>query len=161
MKKKAIFLDRDGVINFERGDYTWLLHDFVINDGLGSALKYFKSLGYYLIVISNQGGIAKGIYTADDFLLLHQALQSFLSHYEVQIDDYYFCPHYTELGQCLCRKPNSLMIERALARYDIDASHSYLIGDKVTDAAAAFAAGVNPIIIEPNTPLSEVVDRVK
>lgn len=141
-KHKAIFLDRDGVLIKERGDYTWLLEDMQINDGVAEVLKEYQQAGYLLIVISNQAGIAKGLYSKADADFLHFHLCRFLSAKGVEITEVYYCPHHPEFGKCLCRKPFSLMLEKAIARFSIDASASFFIGDADRDIAAGAAAGV-------------------
>jgi D-glycero-D-manno-heptose 1,7-bisphosphate phosphatase len=151
--KKAIFLDRDGVINRERGDYTFKIEDFIINDGLTEALSFWKDKGYIFIVITNQGGIAKGLYSHHQVHVLHQYLIESLSSKWIDIVDVYYCPHHPDYGKCLCRKPGSLMLEKAIARYDIDIKQSYFIGDADRDMVAGNALGLHCIKIEPNASL--------
>ena len=158
---KAIFLDRDGVINCERGDYTWLLEDFKLNDGVVEALIEFQSRGYLLIVITNQGGIAKGLYTKADTDYLHLHLQRTLSNRGIVLTEIYYCPHHTEVTQCLCRKPGSLLLEKALARFQLDASRCYFIGDAQRDADAARSAGIRSITVPSNDSLWKVVPLVE
>jgi len=159
-KRKAIFLDRDGVINKERGDYTWLLEDFKINDGLIEALKIFQQKGFMLIVISNQSGIAKGIYSKEDVEYLHLHLLRVLKNRGVELEEIYYCPHHPEKGKCLCRKPDSLLLEKAIARFSLDAAKSYFIGDAQRDIEAGTKAGVKTIKVEPNSSLLNVTHLV-
>ena len=160
-RNKAIFLDRDGVLNRERGDYTWLLEDFVLNEGVVEALSEFQRRGYLLIVISNQGGIAKGMYTAAETDYLHLHLDRVLRNKGIELAEIYYCPHHPSTGNCLCRKPGSLLLEKALARFRLDAGLSYFIGDTQRDAEAGARAGVTPILIQPNSSLMEVLSVVK
>ncbi len=156
---KAVFLDRDGVINRERG-FTYRLEDFEILPGLISALKNFKNAGYLLIVVSNQSGIAKGLYTQADVELLHKYLVKTLAHEDVMFDEVYYCIHHPDVSKCICRKPDSLFIEKAIARFNIDPSKSFFIGDKVRDIEAAQKAGVKGLLIEANTPLSDIMNQI-
>ncbi len=151
--KKAIFLDRDGVINKERGAYTYKLEDFVLNDDVAEAMKRLKKMGYLLIVISNQGGIAKGLYDHTDVENLHHFMKHLLSKQGAEIDEVYYCPHHSDIAKCICRKPNSLLIEKAIARFGIDPGQSFMFGDGERDCMAAEKAGVKGIRIEPNASL--------
>ena len=149
---KAIFLDRDGVINTERG-YTHRLDDFVILPDLYENLKLYLQKGYLLIVISNQSGIAKGLYTQAEVEVIHSFLTNELVKNGIQLSEIYYCVHHPDVSRCICRKPDSLFVEKALARFNIDPSKSYFIGDKDRDVEAAEKAGVKGILIEANSPL--------
>jgi len=160
-KGKAIFLDRDGVLNRERGEHTWLLEDFILNDGVVEALTEFQVRGYLLIVISNQSGIAKGIYTVQEVDYLHLHLRRVLGNHGIELTEIYYCPHHPSVSNCLCRKPGSQMLEKALARFQLDPSQSYFIGDAQRDADAGRKAGVQPLLIEPNSSMRSVLSLVK
>jgi D-glycero-D-manno-heptose 1,7-bisphosphate phosphatase len=160
-KHKAIFLDRDGVINEERGDWTYLLEDFKVIEGLVDALKIFQQKKYLLIVISNQSGIAKGIYTKEQADYLHLHLERMLRNKGITLTEVYYCPHHPDVSKCLCRKPDSLLLEKAIARFNIDASASYFIGDAERDIAAGNKTGVRTIKIEPNSSLLQIVNQVE
>jgi D-glycero-D-manno-heptose 1,7-bisphosphate phosphatase len=159
MKNKAIFLDRDGVINFEQG-FTFQLEKFHILPGLFSMLKWFRSRGYLLIVVSNQSGIAKGLYKQADVEMLHAFLNEELKKNDLHFDEIYYCIHHPDVSRCICRKPDSLFVEKALARFDIDPSQSYFIGDKDRDVEAAEKAGVKGILIEANSDLALLKDQI-
>lgn len=159
--KKALFLDRDGVLNVERGEYTYLLEDFEILPDVLESLKLASIKGYVLIVISNQGGIAKGVYSHKNVELVHQKLIDSLASEGVLLDEIYYCPHHDEVGKCLCRKPNSLMLEKAIARFNISASDSVFIGDSERDILAAEKVGVNGILIASNSGILEIVKGLK
>lgn len=148
--QKAIFLDRDGVLIRERGDYTWLLEDMQINEGVTEALKAYQDAGFLLIVISNQAGIGKGLYTKEEADFLHFHLKRFLSIKGVYIDEIYYCPHHPVSSKCLCRKPLSLLLEKAIARFGIDKSKSVFIGDAERDIEAGHSAGVHTFRLEVN-----------
>jgi D-glycero-D-manno-heptose 1,7-bisphosphate phosphatase len=159
MENKAIFLDRDGVINVERG-YTHRLEDFVILEDVMLTLAQLQAKGFLLIIISNQGGIGRGLYTKNDVEILHQYLVNELKNNDIVLSEIYYCPHYPDDSNCICRKPNSLMIEKAMARFGIDAQSSYFIGDKERDTDAALKAGVNAVQIKANSSLKLVLPLI-
>lgn len=158
--KKAVFLDRDGVINVDASDYTWQIEDFTFTPNLFADLLRLQQAGYIFIVITNQGGIAKKLYTHHDVHKLHKYMEKCFSEEGIQLTDIYFCPHHHTISRCLCRKPGSLMIEKALATYNISAKSSYLIGDNERDVLAAEAAGVKGLLIEPNKGITQAVQRI-
>ncbi len=157
---KAVFLDRDGVINMERGEYTWKPNDFVLNKGLSKSVKLLKDSGFIVVILSNQGGVAKGIYSVKDVLKLHEIMQKELSSFETAVNDIFFCPHHESTGKCLCRKPGSLMVEKALAIYKINPSESFMIGDSERDIVAAERAGVKGILIKANESIYEYCRKI-
>jgi len=156
---KAVFLDRDGVINVERG-YTHLLSDFVILPDLIEVLQLLQKKGYLLVVVSNQSGIAKGLYRQDEVEILHKFMVDEFSKNGIALSEIYYCVHHPDVVKCICRKPDSLFVEKALARFDIDASKSYFIGDKERDTAAAEKVGVKGILIEANSSLKLILDQI-
>ena len=129
---KAVFLDRDGTINVDK-DYVYKIEDWEFIDGAEEALKILQDLGYKLIVITNQSGIARGYYTEHDAKKLFQYMQEELSKEGIQIEDVYYCPHLGD--ECECRKPKLGLFYQAQKDYDIDFSKSYAIGDKLRDLA--------------------------
>ena len=155
---KAVFFDRDGVINKEIGNYVYKLEDFKFNIGLFTSLRLLQEYDYKLIIITNQGGIAKGKYTHDELYELHNFMLEKLLNEGIKIDDVYFCPHHHSIAPCLCRKPNSLLIEKAIAKHNIDTSQSFLIGDNERDVLAAEKVGIKGILIEAN---SNILPRIK
>jgi len=159
-KNKAVFLDRDGVLNREMGNYVTHLEDFIINDGVVEALKIFQQKKFLLIVISNQGGISKGICTKEQVDYLHLHLQRAMKNKGIEISEVYYCQHHPDVTNCICRKPDSLLLEKAMARFNIDPSQSFFIGDAERDMQAGHKAGVKTIKVEPNQSLMEVVDMV-
>jgi len=160
-KNKAVFLDRDGVINRELGNYVTHLEDFIINDGVVEALKLFQEKKYILIVISNQGGIAKGICTKEQVDYLHLHLERALKNKGILLSEIYYCPHHPDITNCICRKPDSQLLEKAMARFNIDAGHSYFIGDAERDMLAGEKAGVQTIRVEVNQSLMEIVRQIE
>jgi len=134
MQQKAIFLDRDGVLNEERGDYVWLLEDFKIVSGIIDVLRELKSKGYLLIVVTNQAGIAKGRYGHEQVKQCHDYFQEQCGNL---IDQFYYAPGHPDYSESLMRKPDSLMWEKAMAKFDIDPLQSWMIGDKERDLIPA------------------------
>ena len=134
MRQKAIFLDRDGVLNEERGDYVWLLRDFKIVPDIIDVLKELKANGYLLIVVTNQAGIAKGRYTHEQMQQCHDFFQRESGNL---IDHFYYAPNHPDYSESLTRKPDSLMWEKAMAKFSIDPIQSWMIGDKERDLIPA------------------------
>jgi len=159
--KKAVFLDRDGVLNQELGDYVCKLEDFKVLEHNFPALKTLQDRGYMLIVITNQGGLAKGWYNEQELSKMHEHLKAVYNREGIVLEEIYYCNHHPEYnGKCLCRKPGSLMLEKAIARFEIDASKSYFIGDRERDVIAGEAAGVTGILIDSDQPISEVLHQI-
>jgi len=157
---KAVFLDRDGVLNEEIGDYVWRPEDFTVLPGVPESLARLKAAGYYLIVVTNQAGIAKGLYTAADMQRCHDKLQQACGNL---IDAFYFAPSHPSVSESLSRKPGSLMLEKAIARFQLDPSQCWLIGDRMRDLEAGARVGVRGILIghsEANAHSSYVPDLV-
>jgi D-glycero-D-manno-heptose 1,7-bisphosphate phosphatase len=162
MKNKAVFLDRDGVLNKELGDYVCRVEDFHVLEHNFKPLKQLQDNGYILIVITNQGGLAKGWYNKETLDAMHNHLKATYQLNGVNLAEIYYCNHHPEYnGKCLCRKPGSLMLEKALARFDIDPSLSYFIGDRERDVIAGELAGIKGILINSDQPISEVMDQIQ
>ena len=158
---KAVFLDRDGIVNLERGVHTWRIEDFQFVDGLFNGLTYLSNKGYLLIIITNQSGIAKGLYTHADTDILHRYMLKELSDHGINITEIYYCPHHEDYSRCLCRKPGSLLIEKAISRFDVDTEKSVMIGDALRDIEAGKAAGLRSIKLEPNANLFQALKMNK
>lgn len=146
-RRPALFLDRDGVLNHDHG-YVHRFEDFHWIDGAREAVKLANDLGWYVIVVTNQAGIARGYYPEEAVVALHDRMQQDLQTLGAHVDAFYFCPHHPEGAvpdlsvACSCRKPQPGMLQAALRDWPIDASRSLLIGDKDSDLAAAAAVGV-------------------
>ncbi|MCB8995450.1 MAG: HAD family hydrolase [Bacteroidales bacterium] len=159
---KAIFLDRDGVIISDDGlYYITNPYDIKINPGITELLSWLQSEGYLLIVISNQGGIARGIYTFSDTERVHSRLLDLLKDHRIKLDEIYYCPHHPEIEKCICRKPDTVLIEKAISRFNIDAGKSFFIGDRETDMEAAKNAGIEGILVNANQDMSLVKEIIK
>ncbi len=140
---KALFLDRDGVINIEK-HYLHKVDEFEFLDGILDLCKYFQDQGYYIFVVTNQSGIARGYYTEDDFKILSKWMLDEFSKNCIKIQKVYYFPHHPDIsGNCSCRKPNPGMILDTVNEYKIDIEHSIMIGDKERDIEAAINAGIN------------------
>jgi D-glycero-D-manno-heptose 1,7-bisphosphate phosphatase len=158
---KAVFFDRDGVINSDEGHYyIFCCEDFHLNTNIVGNLKMLTDAGFLLIIISNQGGIAKGIYTKDDTDKIHELMRAKFAEAKIEITEIYYCPHHEETGKCLCRKPNSLMIEKAMARFNIDPLKSFFIGDSNRDMEAAEKAGIKSFLVPKNTDIKALCEII-
>ena len=158
---RAIFLDRDGVINKDNADYTFREADFEFTEGLFEALNVLLKKNYLLIVITNQAGIARNVYTQKDMERLHSYMEQQLNERGIGLTEIYHCPHYTETGSCICRKPNSLLLEKAIARFNIDPLQSYFIGDRDRDIDAGKKVNVTGIKVKENTDLRTILHLIK
>lgn len=157
---KAIFLDRDGVINHDPGDYTRSLDEFHVLPTVFEALKTLQDAGYMLILITNQGGIAKGQYTHEAVHDIHRHFIQSCADEGITITNVYYSPHHPDFGESLSRKPGGLMIEKACARYRIDPRASWMIGDKTRDIEAGEKAGVRGILMPVNGDLIDCVPQM-
>lgn len=139
MKKKAVFFDRDGVVNLDKG-YVYSKKEFEFCSGIFELMSFYKSRGYLLFIVTNQSGIARGYYSVDDFLDLTKYMQSEIKAKNgFCFDKVYFCPH---LEGCNCRKPKTGMFREADMDFGIDFKNSIMIGDKQSDMQAAQAMGI-------------------
>ena len=153
---KAIFLDRDGVINQERKDYVKKLDEFKILDKIADAINIIKSHGFLVIIITNQSAINRKLLSVETLNKIHEKLQSYLERYDTSFDGVYFCPH-TPSENCECRKPKPGLILQAVIDFQIDLSESYMIGNSETDIHAARNAGCKGILLKKDQTLLEVV----
>ena len=158
--KKAIFLDRDGTINVEK-DYIYKSEDLVFEEGSIEALKTFKNLGYILIVVSNQSGIARGYFTEADLNIFNNNMNEILKKNGVEITEFYCCPHHPDgIGKykkvCECRKPNNKMIENAIKKCNIDREKSYMIGDKISDIGAGLKSNLKTVLVKTGYGLKDM-----
>ena len=144
MKTKALFLDRDGIINVDHG-YVYKVEDFEFAEGIFDLVKLFVDAGYLIFVVTNQSGIGRGYYSEEDFTTLSDWMVEEFKKQELKIEKVYYCPHAPE-DKCHCRKPQTGMIEQALRDYPIDLVNSYMIGDKQSDIDLALNAGLGQSI---------------
>jgi D-glycero-D-manno-heptose 1,7-bisphosphate phosphatase len=142
LMNKAIFIDRDGVINTDKG-HVYKSEDFEFIEEIFEICRNYINKGFIVLVITNQAGIAKGIFTESDFLKLTDWMVEQFRNNGVKISKVYYCPHHPDItGPCECRKPNPGMILQAIVEFDLDISRSVLIGDKDTDLEAGRRAGI-------------------
>lgn len=142
MSKRALFLDRDGVINVEK-DYLYKVEDFEFIDGIFELCKHYVNLGYLIIVVTNQSGICRDFYSEKDFNILSNWMINEFKNYDIVISKVYFCPHHPDIsGHCSCRKPEPGMILDAKQEFNLDLTHSLIIGDKERDIEAGINAGI-------------------
>ncbi len=132
---KAVFLDRDGVINIEK-NYLYEIEEFIFINGVFESLNYLQNKGYKLFIITNQSGIGRGYYTKNDFDILNTWMIQQFEDKNIKISQVELCPHSPE-NNCNCRKPSTGMIENILKNHNIDLNNSWLIGDKNSDIQCA------------------------
>lgn len=148
---KALFLDRDGVIN-EDNNYVHKIEDFVFIDGIFDVLEMFQQMGYLLIIVSNQAGIARGYYSEKDFLKLNKWMCNEFAKKGIHITKTYYCPYHpvhgkgSYLADSLDRKPNPGMILKAKDEFDISLKDSILVGDKISDMEVGRRSGIGTLI---------------
>jgi len=151
--QKALFLDRDGIINVDHG-YVSKIENFEFSEGIFALLECFRDAGYLLFVITNQSGIGRGYYSESDFHTLTTWMVEAFASKGIAIEKIFYCPH-TPDAKCRCRKPDIGMIEQALSEYPLDLKHSWMIGDKVSDITLAANAGIGNAIYIGDNPLPQ------
>ena len=157
---KAVFLDRDGTINIEK-HYLYKVSDFEYRDGALEGLKTLTDMGYVLVIVTNQSGIARGYYTVNDYLSLDQWLKNDLAQRGIYISGSYFCPHLSGganskyAKECDCRKPKTALFWRAARELNIDMDLSFAVGDKERDLSICDESGVRGILLSENISRTE------
>ncbi|CAG8998473.1 MAG: D-glycero-beta-D-manno-heptose-1,7-bisphosphate 7-phosphatase [Candidatus Celerinatantimonas neptuna] len=162
----AIFLDRDGVIN-EDGNYVSCVDEFHFIPGSIEAMQSLKEAGWKLIVVTNQSGIARDIFSEQQFLDLTEWMDWSLVDRSVALDGFYYCPHHPDYGteeyrqNCDCRKPKPGMFLQAAKELKIDLATSWMIGDKPSDMQAAKAAGIkHRLLVKSGKPITDEGERL-
>ena len=149
--KKAVFLDRDGVINSDIGHYyVYKIKDFKLNAGIIEGLRLLTQHQFLLFIITNQGGIAKGIYTEKDVEKIHFYLEKNLAIHKIFFTEIYYCPHHESVSRCKCKKPSPYFIQKAIEKYNLNLQKCYFIGNSENDMLAAQAANIKGIKINDN-----------
>jgi len=144
---KALFLDRDGVINIDK-HHLYKIEDFEFVDGIFDVCEYYQERGYIIIVVTNQAGIARGLYQDADFQKLSSWMIAQFRENGIEISRIYHCPHHPDFtGPCACRKPEPGMLLQAQKDFNIDLEASILIGDKQSDLDAGRAAGIQQLFL--------------
>ena len=158
---KAVFFDRDGTINSDEGHYyIYKTEDFVFNPGVVQGMKRLQEAGFLLFVVTNQGGIAKGIYSHDDVAKVHHRMCSELETIGVNLTKIYYCPHHESVAFCKCRKPSPYFVNLAIKEFNLDRNHCWFIGDSTRDVECAINAGIQPVKIDKNSNISPIIDWI-
>jgi len=156
---KAIFLDRDGVINQERKDYVKNLEEFKIFDNVADAISLLKKENFLVVVITNQSAINRKLLSIENLEKIHEFLKKYLKKNNTSLDGIYYCPH-TPDECCACRKPKPGLLLKAASDLNIDLNNSWMIGDSKTDIDAAKTAGCNSILLKKNENLFDIVKEL-
>jgi D-glycero-D-manno-heptose 1,7-bisphosphate phosphatase len=163
VRRPAVFLDRDGTLNEDTG-YVHRWQDFRWLPGAKAAIRRLNDSGIYVFVVTNQSGVARGMFGEAAVAALHAKMREDLCASGARVDDIRYCPHHPEASvaayrlACSCRKPAPGMILDLIAHWPVDAAASVMVGDKDIDAAAGRAAGIEAEII-PSGKLEDFVDR--
>ncbi|MHC4711778.1 MAG: D-glycero-beta-D-manno-heptose 1,7-bisphosphate 7-phosphatase [Planctomycetota bacterium] len=153
MASKAVFLDRDGTVNTEE-DFLSDPEKLRLESGAVEGLKILRDAGFTLVVVSNQSGVARGLFSEDDVARISERLGHLLAEDGVNIERFYYCPHHPEGSepeyslQCQCRKPSPGMLLRAADELDIDPAASYMVGDRARDLEAGRRAGTQTVLVK-------------
>ncbi|UAJ65052.1 D-glycero-beta-D-manno-heptose 1,7-bisphosphate 7-phosphatase [Candidatus Schneideria nysicola] len=163
----AIFFDRDGTINIDKG-YIYKVKDFHFFNGVIEAMQILNKMDFLLIMVTNQSGIARGIFNERQFIKLTKWIINFLSKFKINIDGFFYCPHHPNAiissfrKDCICRKPNPGMLLNAKKYFNINMSSSYMIGDKKEDMLAAKLAGIgHPIFLSNEKKQGEIIHQYR
>jgi D-glycero-D-manno-heptose 1,7-bisphosphate phosphatase len=161
MKKPAVFIDRDGTTNEQLG-YINHLSRFVILPGVSKAVRLLNKNNWWAIIVSNQGGVARGYYPIELVEEIHAFLKSSLKEQGATIDGIFFCPHHPAgilpeySSECGCRKPETGLIDRARQVFDIDMSSSYVVGDRHVDIELASRLNLKGVLVKTGYGLGEI-----
>jgi len=161
VKKPAVFIDRDGTINEQRG-YINHISRFKIIPGVEDAIRLLNQNNFLAIVVSNQSGVARGFYPIELVHEVHALMKQLLEENGSFLDAIFFCPHHPDgvipeyTRKCDCRKPGTGLIDQACKSFDIDLSNSYVVGDLYSDMELAERAGVRGILVKTGYGLGEI-----
>ncbi len=155
---KAVFLDRDGVINKNAAEHFYIksAEELELINEIGEVIALIKDKGYLVIVVSNQQGVGKGLISVEDVNLIHNEINRRLQGNGVAIDAFYWCGH-LEIEGCDFRKPKPGLLEKAIIDYEIDKSQSFFIGDRESDKKAGEAAGIKTVLVEKDCSILQVI----
>lgn len=152
-KNRAVFLDRDGTINEEVG-YLSRLEELKIYDNAAEAIRLLRQKGFLAIVITNQSGVARGFFSEDFILTVHNKMNEYMKERGAWLDALYYCPHHPRYGnehyrkECSCRKPHPGLLIRAAEDFDIDLKRSYVVGDMPRDMDTARRVGAKGVMVK-------------
>lgn len=154
MKQKALFLDRDGILNVDRA-YVYRFEDIIWVDGIIELIAFANTHGYLVIVLTNQSGVAQGMYKEEDVIKLHEQMNNYLLSKKVKVDDWFYCTEYDSER----RKPRPGMMIEARDKHDINLNKSFMVGDKITDILDI--EGPTTLLLKGNYPLESVPQNKK
>ncbi|MDB5048880.1 MAG: D,D-heptose 1,7-bisphosphate phosphatase, partial [Fibrobacteres bacterium] len=163
--RKAVFLDRDGTLN-KNTHYLIDFEDFELLPGVETALRLLQELDYRLFVVSNQSGIARGLFPFEAVEALHRKIESHLAGLGIRLEEMAFCPHHPEglvepySKECDCRKPKPGMLRYLASKYDIDIAESIMVGDSESDALTGVNAGARGVWLRPDADVIPLTGRV-
>jgi histidinol-phosphate phosphatase family protein len=157
--QKAIFLDRDGVLNKNKDDYVKNISELEIFPFISEPIRKFQSAEFKIIVITNQSAINRGLMTEKNLNEIHEKIQSFLIQNNTKIDYFYYCPH-TPNENCSCRKPKSGLLLKAIDDFSIDVNNSWFIGDRDSDIQAGKSVGCNTLKIQNDVNLEKAAHLI-
>ncbi|RZD46867.1 MAG: D-glycero-beta-D-manno-heptose-1,7-bisphosphate 7-phosphatase [Thaumarchaeota archaeon] len=155
---KAVFLDRDGIINIERKDYVKTIKEFILIDRILDVIKIINSKGYLVIIITNQSAINRKIITENNLREIHNHFLKLAKNKNAKVDGIYFCPHMPS-ENCECRKPKPGMILKAAKEFQIDLKKSIMFGDSNTDVKAANHAGCTGILVNKSDSIKNIIEK--
>jgi histidinol-phosphate phosphatase family protein len=151
----AVFLDRDGTLNFDAG-YVTSPEQLVLFPGVPEAIARLNHLGAMVLLVTNQSAIGRGMMTIEGLESIHERLAELIRPYGARIDGIFFCPHHPQDG-CECRKPKAGLIDQAVNRFALDLSQCYLVGDKRSDLETAHTASVPGVLVMTSSYSADVV----
>lgn len=159
--RKAVFLDRDGIVNRERSDYVKNLDELEIFTNVADCVKILKKEGFLVVIVTNQSAINRGKTTHEQLSKIHNAVQNYFRNNETNVDGFYYCPHKPD-ENCDCRKPKPGLLLKAACELNIDLKSSWFIGNNDSDVQAGSSVGCKSIkVIEQNELLPAVQKILK
>jgi D-glycero-D-manno-heptose 1,7-bisphosphate phosphatase len=150
-RRPAVFLDRDGVLNYNRSDHIKSPHEFVPIPGAAEAVAALNRAGWAVVVVSNQSGLGRGLFAQKALDAVMAKMQAVLQAAGARADAVYYCPHAPEAG-CDCRKPAPGLVRRAAREHDLELSRSFFVGDKGSDVECGRAAGLRTVLVLTGLP---------
>ena len=158
-KLKTVFLDRDGVINKERNDYVKSISELEMFPNVAKNIELLKNAGFLVVIITNQSAINRGLLTHEMVHKIHDSIQNHLKKNGTSVDGFFYCPHKPD-ENCICRKPKSGLLNKAILELNIDVNSSWMIGDNDSDIEAATSIGCKAIKINNNFSLDNAVHKI-
>ena len=156
---KAVFLDRDGVLNKERKDYVKTVQEIELFPNIEIPISKLQKKSFLVIVITNQSAINRGLTTHENIYAIHNFIQNYLEKFDTKINAFYYCPHKPD-ENCDCRKPKSGLLLKAIQDFDINPTLSWMIGDSDSDIIAGKSVGTNTAKIEKEKNLDNIVTEI-